>query len=340
MLRNFISALPSVIALAVCGALSVSCLDLSRDPEPVYDRAMILNSGGNGVHGSVTTVDEETFSSRKDMYSQVNGETLGGEAVSFTISDYMSMYIICRNPGKIVMVDPVTMRELSTVKEAPEDPFAMYAYTSKLFVLDRTEEGVMVRIYDLTDNRLVASEKVVDSATDVYCSGSKLFVTSASGIVVYDITSLYTGTIKYKGVIVSEHPCARMVYVSESAFLVSLPGAGVAKVDVLLEKMDPVMETVVGEDGFITTDGQFSKAYTYSDDGVYSLDVSKGSYGRLMEMQGVTSISQSPFTGNFYIGVEKDGKTYVSVRKPSGKDEIASIETGSTPLKTIFFMFR
>jgi len=187
-----------LFALAI-GIMFTSCNNDNDDiveelPKGDYDNGILISHEGNfsGGFGTISYVSNDFTEQENNVFSKVNGRTLGTVVQSITFKDDMA-YIIVNVSNQIEVVNRYTFESVATINTSVTNPRYMAISNGKGYVTawgdynDMTDDAVLV--VDLSTNtvsetiatsylpeEIISIDDKVFVATGIYGNGNKVDV--------------------------------------------------------------------------------------------------------------------------------------------------------------------
>ncbi len=157
-----------------------------EQPEGAYNNGLfVLNEGGFGNNNSTISYIDNDFSSlESDVFSTVNGSSLGDTGQSITFDDGYA-YIVMNVSNIIQIVDRYTFEHIHTIEEGLSNPRALAVYGDNIYVTnwgdgsDASDD--YVAIYDLETYETTGTISVGEGPELIIAENNKLFVALKGG---------------------------------------------------------------------------------------------------------------------------------------------------------------
>lgn len=318
----------SFLLVSLLATLSlVSCSEKSSEG-PKYEndiQVVILNQGNyTEQNSSISLYSEINNTVQNRAFKFKNGFNIGGTIMGATMDIYGTMYMICSNPDKIMILDGATTEcymedmlnghpDLITPRNITND--GQYLYVT---VSGNQHETLPDGMDSYTDSKLLIismlSGEVVKTinigrdAEGVLCWMGYVFVAHRDGISV--ILSAGNGSSVIKTIDTQAYgPARNLAYGNNEHIYVSFPETGLVEIDPYSQTVVDVHEIELDYDGVITTDRTggnilyFVNSYDEnwnSSAKLNSFSIASKTVETLLEGNYFYSVGVSPFTGNIY----------------------------------------
>lgn len=328
--------------LAVLGL--ASCSETKNDgPKYENDTQVIVLNQGNYTeqNASISLYSEINNTVQNRAFKQKNGFNIGGTIMGATMDLYGTMYMICSNPDKIMILDGATTEcyvedllnghpDLVTPRYIANDgsylyvtvsgskyevlPDGMYSYTeSKLIVIS------------MLSGQVVKTINIGSDAEGILCWMGYVFVAHREGVSV--ILAAGNGSSVIKN-IDTPAPVRHLVYGGDEHIYASCPGVGLLEIDPFSQTLYETHEVEMDYDGVITTDRMANNILYYvntydenwnSSAKINRFNISSREVQTLLEGSYFFSIGVSPFTNNIYTAeTDFSSNSTLKVLSPQG----------------------
>ncbi|MDR3184494.1 MAG: hypothetical protein LBT49_03715 [Prevotellaceae bacterium] len=309
--------------LLLAGTCYLSACNLDSDPvEYTYNTVMMVVNQGNlsDGNGSLAYYHETALAIENNVIREANGYDLGAIIQSVALASNGNVFVVCNNPGKVVVLDAITKRVLKEelFKGDVSDPRYMAIDNDYLYITNwgpSQDAGggwkTYPNSYVLRINR---SMEEVDGripcgsdAEGIISTGNKLYVAAGEGVVVIDKSSrtavdtiaapTFTGGAKH------------LVVDKQAQLWASYPGNGLLRINLSTGESEEITIPVDWM-GQIAINVEAGKIYTYKttfdanyaaqEANIYELDIATKTHKVFATGHYFFSIGVSPATGNVY----------------------------------------
>lgn len=177
---------------------SCSSDDDNTTPEPLgdYENGILISNQGNFTDGfgTVSYISNDFATTENNIFSNVNGRTLGAVAQSITFNGDLA-YIIINASNQIEVVNRYTFQSVATIDTGLSNPRYMAISNGKGYVTNWGEGGIAtddyIAILDLTTNIVTTESIAVEEGPEsILAIGNTIYVAHQGGFSQNNIVSV------------------------------------------------------------------------------------------------------------------------------------------------------
>ncbi len=320
-----------LIAVSLAGCVKDPVSALREVPVPSARGVYVVNQGNFGrANSSLSYYDLESFRVYNDVFTAVNGKTLGDVAQGMTIRGSAG-YIVVNNSQKIEIIDLSTNLNTGTIPTGNGSSPGVMAFVNDTVALVTDLYANALLIVDVSGRRVTGSVPVGANPAGIAIAGGKAYVSNSGFGSGRTVSVVSLGTLTVTGTIavgdnpngVEITPAGEVYCVCTGAYDYSDPSKDTpAWIAVINPLTDAVTDSVyVGghaTDIGIGTDGI---GYVPSTTAVYRVDTRANSVTGVFREGAYFAVGVESSSGDVYLADPKNyvGPGTVSVFAPNGE---------------------